>query len=208
MRRYSASAGFAVMLLLGVLIASTQVVAEPYAVRLSGGVSGRQFWFYSGNVNPVYNTLARDAIANDWNVISNSRISFTETTDYNSSEVDFYALPYGTTDWAGVTAHRLTGGTGVNYALGQPPYSNWDYAEVSLNDDRLANTALFPTTNKVKAVVSHEFGHAVGLDHEGDTLAHPCQLLNQFLLDDWNPSTGCAPSTTQTWDKVWARQLQ
>jgi len=80
MRRYGAGAGFAVMLLVGVLSASTQVVAEPYAVRLNGGVSGRQFWFYSGNVNPVYNTLARDAIANDWNVISNSRLPRRRTT--------------------------------------------------------------------------------------------------------------------------------
>ena len=185
--------------------APAPAVAEPYSYRLNGGVNGRQFWFYGGNVNTVYNDLARSAILSDWNVIGNgSRISYSETTDYNSSEADWYALPYGDTDWAGVTAHRVVGGDGAGYCLGCAPYRNWDYAEISLNDDKLRDASQFPT-NKVKAVESHEFGHAVGLDHEGDPVLHSCQLMNQFILSDWR--TGCSPSTTQTWDKVWARQL-
>lgn len=189
-----------------VSVSAMPAAAEPYAYVLNGGVNSRQFWFYAGNVNSAYNDLARTAILNDWNVIGNgSRIYFTETTNYYDSEADWYALSYGNTEWAGVAVQRVTGGDGAVHCMGCVPYRNWDYTEISLNDDHLRDPVTFPT-NKIKAVEGHEFGHAIGLDHEGDPIDHPCQLMNQFLLDDWR--VGCAPSTTQTWDRYWARQLQ
>lgn len=180
--------------------ASEVAQAAKYPFNLVGGVGGRQHWNYPGNINPIYAQIANESVAS-WNGIG--RISFSLTTDFNSSQADFYGLDYGNTTWAGVTAHRLLGGAGVNPALGAPPQANWDYAEISLNDYHLKDAGQF-SYNKVRAVAAHEFGHGVGIDHFiADS--ERCQLLHVDHLAFWTVCGG--KYTPQSLDRSVAETL-
>lgn len=178
--------------------------AAPYPFRINGGVANRHFWISPAMINPIYGQIARESVAS-WNNTGGSAVFYTETgSQCCDSQADWYATAYGATPWYGITEFFASGGQWLQVSEGSPPFANWDYAQIGLNDTYLSDTVLFNTYNKVKAVAAHEFGHAIGLDHEDpDNL---CQLMDADVVDNW---TGCNQLTYQprSWDRHWALML-
>ncbi len=138
---------------------------DPY--HLNGGVNGRHFWLDPNMINIAYMPLIRNAVTS-WNATA-TRVSFTETSSLCcDSQADWYAKAYGSTGWRGVTVPRLSDGSGASTCVGCAPFENWDYAEISLNDDYLKYDCCL---NRIQSTAGHEFGHSVGLDHSPITSA-------------------------------------
>lgn len=152
----------AALIAIVVSVASTTVSnAAPDPYHLNGGVLGRHYWLDPAMINSAYMPLMRNGVSS-WNAIG-SRISFSEVASQCcDSQADFYAQAYGNTGWRGVTVPRLSDGSAASACVGCVPFTNWDYAEISANDDELKFDCC---VNRTQSTIAHEFGHAVGLDH-------------------------------------------
>lgn len=158
---------FVAMLSMGplTLLSSSTVADADYALlnyRLNGGPFGRYY-----TVNPVvepqwYAPQMRNAVSS-WN--ATGKASFTETTNWSASVMDFYAQWYGYTGWRGVTVMFLFDGTPVVPCVGCAPTSNWDYAEMSLNHNYLIQDMNQNKPRRTESTAAHEFGHGFALAH-------------------------------------------
>jgi hypothetical protein len=182
MKSWMSAAG--VVVVLTSLLATQPAVAAPYQYRLNGGVSGRNYWIDPNAVNfSVYEPYIVDAVAS-WNSTP-TPVSYSRTYSYCCTSVaDFYAKNYYQ-DWSGVTAFFHSDGSLAMPSLGSPPTSNYDYAEVSLDNPDLIGESDW---RRVRSVVAHEFGHALGLDHvdpydPSNYVA--CALMNPDALTSW-----------------------
>jgi matrixin len=157
---------FALVLALGTLGSASTSPAlasiDPY--HLNGGVNGRYYWLDPNMINVAYMPLMRNGVTS-WNQ-TGTRIAFTETSSQCcNSQVDWYAKAYGNTGWRGVTVPRLNDGSAASSCIGCVPFENWDYAEISANDDYLKFDCCL---NRTQSTLAHEFGHSVGLDHSSN----------------------------------------
>lgn len=154
-------------LLLLALALAVPAQAGLFTYRLNGGVNGRYYYIDPNILNPTkYTSLIQNAVSS-WNGNGTS-ISFSQTTNYNSSAVDYYVKDYGNTNWRGVVGYFHSDGSQAMPNLGDAPTSNYDYAEASLNNSYLSSDS---SDLRSRSTAAHEFGHAVALSHSSVTSA-------------------------------------
>jgi predicted Zn-dependent protease len=96
-------------------------------------------------------------------------IAFTETSNQCcDSQADFYAEDYGSTGWRGVAVQRLSDGSGAVACVGCAPFTDWDYTELSMNDNYLKHDCC---VTRIQNTAAHEFGHGIALSHSSVTSA-------------------------------------
>ena len=175
----------ALFVALAVYVACASVAsASPYQYRLNGGVQNRNYWIDPSAVNfSFYESHIVEAVSS-WNATP-TPVRYTRTLSYCCSSVaDFYAKDYYQA-WSGVTGFFHSDGSLAMPSLGAPPSSNYDYAEVSLDNPDLIGE---PDWRKVRSVVAHEFGHAIALDHVDPFDPSPyvkCALMNPDAVTSW-----------------------
>lgn len=167
----------AILLLVGsfpVRLQPESAEAQTFAYRLNGGPFNRETWIgTTGTYASWYYDRAQLAIAS-WNLAQTFGgqyvASFTQQSLWSLSELDWYSADYGY-GYRGLTLWYLYGGTPATT-------SNWDYAELRLNDtptgtvhgDAVANTT--SSKQRVQSTSAHEMGHGLALSHvssEGST---------------------------------------
>lgn len=118
-------------------------------------------------INVAYMPLIR-AANSDWNN-AGTRYSMTETSFQCCTAVnEYYAKNYSPATWRGVTMSYLNDGSGVQTCVGCAPFANWDYSQISLNDERLRFDS---SVLRTQSTIGHETGHSIALTHSSVTSA-------------------------------------
>jgi predicted Zn-dependent protease len=168
------------------LIISTQAFAYvTIGYKLNGGVSNRQYTVPS-NANYTYNgttvnygPLIRSAVSS-WNSAVNALthtggdktdVSYSETTNYAESDLDFYVYEYGNTGWRGFCEYYKSSGTQIK--PGEYPDQDYDWNKAKLNITYLHGD----TSVRIQGTAAHEMGHAMGLKHSSTTLSNNLKPL-------------------------------
>lgn len=166
------------------LIPAQPARAGVQSFHLNGGVSGRNYWIDPNMINySKYEPEIVNAVQS-WNdtQTQGTKVSFSRTLNYCCTSVsDFYAKDYANPNWVAVTAYFHSDGTLAMPSLGALATSNWDYAEISIDN---ADAGPVTDTLRIRALPAHEFGHAVGLTHTAVESA----LMYEFFWEDfyWN----------------------
>lgn len=165
-------------LLIAAAFATAQAPAEgglePYV--LNGGINNRQFWMDPAMINVAYMPLIRSANTS-WNN-TGTRYAMTETSNYCCTSVnDFYAKNYSPATWRGVTMSYLNDGSGVQTCIGCSPFANWDYSEISLNDEQLRFDG---HVNRSQSTIAHEIGHSIRLTHTNIASALMYNFISRY----------------------------
>ncbi len=162
--------------------------------RLIGGPFGR---YYTTNayVQSSWYTPAMHGAVQSWN--GTQTVSFSHTTNWSSSAIDFYSNTYGATGWRGVTVMFASNGALLCPCVGCAPVANWAYAELSLNETYMADDRFITGgAGRTQSTAAHEFGHGIALSHDSriDQLMYPSITRYDYY--------GIA--TPQYWDSVYA----
>jgi hypothetical protein len=141
----------------------------PY--RLNGGPYNR---YVTININPAvswswYNSSTQNAIAS-WNLAQTSSgqyvVSFLQTANWYISALDYHANNYGFTEWRGATVPFKSNGTMATQCVAWClPTSNWDYAELRLNNSYMMEDISLGQPLRSRNTAAHEFGHGIALHH-------------------------------------------
>jgi len=136
-----------------------------FAYRLSGGPFGR-YYMVSPNVNPSWYSVITVNGVNSWNnaITWNGShvVSFSQTSNWSNSAIDYYADEYGANGLRAWTGWFLSNGT----SAGVPPSTNWAYAEIRFNNTYMYDDIYGNLPNRSMNTAVHEFGHAIGLSHD------------------------------------------
>ena len=134
--------------------------------RMIGGIRNRYFWFDS-SVTGYWSTPFYNGINRWYN--TSTYYAFTETSNRNSSQVDFYT--YSLADNAyGYTEFFISTGNQIN-----PAVTDWKFCDIKLNRYYLQST----TTDFDSGVVCHEIGHTIGLN-ENNTNKHSIMCQSAY----------------------------
>ncbi len=131
--------------------------------RLIGGPFGR-YYTTNGVVYPAYYFPRMHAAVASWNATGTT--SFTHTTNWSISAIDFYVHSWGPTGYSGVAIFFSYSGQQLG-CTGCVPTANWSYAELRLNEWYLAADREWGLTQRTQSTAGHEFGHGIALSHSG-----------------------------------------
>lgn len=126
-----------------------------FRYNLSGGVSNVYYWFDS-SVNSTYQANFNSA-ANNWiyTGYGYNPIYMYKSSSNTSTKIDVYTESKSKVTYSGYTMFYVKN-SAVN-----PNSSNWHWSKIMLNKYYLNSYS----TAKRTGVITHEIGHALGLDH-------------------------------------------
>lgn len=176
--------------------------ASLFSYRLNGGPFNRYVTIDTGTPIANWYYVRVQLAIRSWNLAQtasgNYVTSFTQTSNWWISSLDYYAYSYGPTQWRGVMVPYQSGGTMVAPAVGAAPTANWDYAELRLNHNYLVDDYNADKPERTESTAAHEFGHGLGLAHNttsGIPLMNPSITTRYDIYDTFRPRSA---------DIIWA----
>ena len=156
--------------------------------RLTGGVgtpNSRYYWIdnslYGYSVFPTQINNARNEWVNTGSILSTPIYFYEKTANNSGTAVDFYHRHIMLLDpisgefvWpSGITEYFKTHNNSSLQVYCDN--SDWEWAKISLNSSTSSNNPLQTylvnnNTAKIRGVIAHEWGHAMGLEHPNETV--------------------------------------